>query len=125
MSKFKVGDKVVIKKDLKEEEFYGDNWVNSTMAELAGQEATITGDACDGDYEIDLDEGEYYWNKEMFEEVNTSTNPTIEIPSSPTSQTLVSLNVKIEIDPNSLKEVEEQIKTLQDKLNNLKLKLVF
>jgi hypothetical protein len=121
MRKFKVGDRVTIKKDLKEGGMY-ETYVNDEMEALAGHEVTITTFVYNSDYKIDLDGGNFYWSEDMFEEIDT---PTIEIPNLPTSKTLLNLNVKIELDPNSLKEVEEQIKTLQDKLNNLKLKLVF
>lgn len=122
--KYEVGDKVVIRRDLEEGKMYEDRYVFDDMLQFAGKEAKIMRSDGDGDYSIDLDSDEFYWTAEMFEEP-TSNTPTIEIPNLPKSQTLLNLNAKVIIDEQSLKEVEEQIKLLQDKLNNLKLKLVF
>lgn len=66
--KFKVGDKVRIRRGLKK----GDNYkiyVNDDMEELAGRIVTIT-DAWDnngGRYEIDEDKVCYTWTEDMFE----------------------------------------------------------
>ena len=66
--KFKVGDKVRIRKDLKEGHDYK-LYVNDDMEELAGEIVTITevyGD-CDTEYEINEDTGENSWTEDMFE----------------------------------------------------------
>lgn len=64
--KYKVGDRVRIKRDLER----GDDYrfgVSDEMEELKGQIVTITHVECDC-YEIKEDNGEWYWSEEMFEE---------------------------------------------------------
>lgn len=61
--KFKVGDKVTIRKDLSKYELN----VNSFMEGYRGMVATIT-KVMDVDYFIDLDDGDWYWDDSMFEE---------------------------------------------------------
>lgn len=74
--KFKVGDRVRIKKDLKEGYDYK-LYVNDDMEELAGKIATITSawENCGARYEINEDAGTNTWTEEMFENI---TKPTKE-----------------------------------------------
>lgn len=67
--KYKVGDKVKIRKDLIDEENYGSVNFVEPMEEYKGQTAEITmtyDDGKDG-YLIDIDGGVWYWSAEMFE----------------------------------------------------------
>lgn len=68
--KYKVGDKVKIREDLKNDEIYGSGYwdVTSDMVSYGGMIATII--KCEEDsYQIDVDNGFYSWVDEMFEEV--------------------------------------------------------
>lgn len=68
--KYKVGDKVKIREDLKDDEVYGNGYWDATsdMVSRGGMIATIT--ECEEDsYRIDVDNGFYSWVDEMFEEV--------------------------------------------------------
>ena len=67
--KFKVGDKVRIKKDLKEGNSF-EIYVTDGMEELAGEIVTITAankTLVRTEYEIDKDNGFYAWTEDMFE----------------------------------------------------------
>lgn len=66
--KFKVGDRVRIKKDLKEGYDYK-LYVNDDMEELAGKIVTITRawENCGAKYEINEDAGTNTWTEDMFE----------------------------------------------------------
>lgn len=66
MSEFKVGDRVRIREDLKDdEEYYGTSVINA-MLDYRGKIATIK--SVQGVfYSIDLDEQTWAWTKEMFE----------------------------------------------------------
>lgn len=70
--KYKVGDKVKIREDLKVEHLYGGSaWVTQGMHNLGGKIATIVGvNKRRGVYCIDLDNSSYLWTSEMFEDVN-------------------------------------------------------
>lgn len=62
--KFKVGDRVKVRKDLKNNAFYGGNRVNEEMFMHRGQILTIR--AIDGKNYL-MEEDKWYWNDEMFE----------------------------------------------------------
>lgn len=62
--KFKVGDRVKVRKDLKNNAFYGGNRVNEEMFMHRGQILTIR--AIDGKNYL-MEEDNWYWNDEMFE----------------------------------------------------------
>lgn len=67
--KYKVGDKVKIREDLKDNEIYGSGYWDATsdMISRGGMIATIT--ECEEDsYRIDIDNGFYSWVDEMFED---------------------------------------------------------
>ena len=69
--KHKVGDKVKIREDLKAEHLYGNNvWVTQKMHNLRGKTAHITEVNKYGEYCIDLDNSEYLWVDEMFEDTD-------------------------------------------------------
>ena len=63
MTKFEVGDKVIIRKNLSRIEYN----VVPEMEEYRGKVATIVGARGDN-YFIDLDGGDWYWSDNMFEE---------------------------------------------------------
>lgn len=67
--KFKIGDKVRIRKDLKEGDRFG-IYVTDEMEELAGEIVTITQvnkSLVGVKYAIDKDDGFYSWTEDMFE----------------------------------------------------------
>lgn len=66
MKLFKIGDKVTIRADLKAGMMIRFN-VNDEMEEMAGKEATITGDY-DNKFKLNIDNGEWTWNMAMFAE---------------------------------------------------------
>lgn len=71
--KYKVGNKVKIREDLKDNEIYGSGYLDATsdMVSRGGMIATIT--ECEEDsYRIDVDNGFYSWVDEMFEDVEES-----------------------------------------------------
>lgn len=71
--KYKVGDKIKIRKDLDIDKIYG-NWdCSEDMIQYGGMIATII--KCkDDSYKIDVDDKLYSWSDEMFEEVAESEN---------------------------------------------------
>ena len=77
--RYKVGDKVKIRKDLDIDRLYGRDikyFVTKSMYNLCGEIAHITAiDKCNNDlYFIDLDDGEYGWVTDMFEDTHISKN---------------------------------------------------
>lgn len=64
---YKVGDKVVVKKDLNEEGYYGDNTVVSEMVRFKGKTVTIDEVTYFGQYILKEDNLRWYWTDEMFE----------------------------------------------------------
>ena len=66
---FKVGDKIRIREDLKVGRIYeGVDFVRP-MLEFLGKEATITEIDGDGDYLLDIDNGDFFWSTEMLVKV--------------------------------------------------------
>lgn len=62
-----VGDKVIIKKDLNEKNGSDEFDVTVGMIDYAGVEAIITNSNKSGQYELNVDNGDYVWINEMFE----------------------------------------------------------
>ncbi len=69
--KYKVGDKVKIKEDLVVDETYGEDSFTEEMEKYKGKTATIT-DVHWDKYEIDIDDGSWYWTDEMLEDLNSA-----------------------------------------------------
>ena len=65
--KYKVGDKVRVRKDLVVNNFYGNNYYISSMDKFKGEECVIT-EIWDQSYQIN--NFGYWWSEEMFESVN-------------------------------------------------------
>ena len=65
--KYKVGDKVRVRKDLEPGNFYGKDYYISSMDKFKGEECVIT-EIWDQSYQIN-DFG-YWWSEEMFESVD-------------------------------------------------------
>ena len=100
--KFKVGDKVRIRKDLESGNKYGVNYVNDEMLQYKGKQAIIKKvlKVCE-EYIIDIDNKGYYWTDEMLE---------------PVKKNKVSTNSVESIDQFNLKSLEfGDIVTLRDK----------
>lgn len=76
--KYKVGDKVRIRKDLKVGERYDGVIVREEMIELAGKTLTISNvhnfGEDDIDYYLNEDENCYYWTDSMFEDPITNAD---------------------------------------------------
>lgn len=68
--KHKVGDKVKIREDLVRGELYNGCLFNREMKDLRGKIAHITEVNKYGEYCIDLDNSEYLWVDEMFEDTD-------------------------------------------------------
>lgn len=66
--KYKVGDKVRVKKNLLSDTSYGKHTFISEMERFRGENATIT-QAYNDTYRIDIDNAEWYWSGEMLEPV--------------------------------------------------------
>lgn len=67
--KFKVGDKVRVRKDLETDELYGTNIFARDMAVYTGQTAEVFETWPSGVYELSIDDGYYSWTDEMLEPV--------------------------------------------------------
>ena len=65
--KYKVGDKVKVRSDLKEGELESGMFVTRNMAELAGKTLTISDLSYNGT-RYDIKESGGFWTDEMFEE---------------------------------------------------------
>lgn len=66
--KYKVGDKVRVRKDLERMKVYGGNLTDDSMTFFRGRIVTIAEDNCVGDvYTIKEDGGRSVWTDEMFE----------------------------------------------------------
>ena len=65
--RYKVGDKVRVRKDLKPGNFYGKDYYISSMDKFKGEECVIT-DIWDQSYQIN--NFSYWWSEEMFESVD-------------------------------------------------------
>ena len=76
---FDVGERVVIRQDLKHEQ-YGGLYCNAIMISYRGKEATIVkrfrNRKFDGEYEyyIDVDNGKFLWNDEMLMPCDTDAD---------------------------------------------------
>ena len=68
MNKFKIGDKVRLRDDLKVGEKYGEVSFSSSMNKLKGKELTIEGMSLKGNYEIE--ESYFFLSDEMLEKVD-------------------------------------------------------
>ena len=62
-----IGDVVHIRSDLVEHEDYGSDIVVGKMLEFCGAQSIIK-DIEDGEYILDVDNGEWYWTDEMLED---------------------------------------------------------
>lgn len=105
--KFKVGDKVKIREDLKADKMYGYIYFVSCMKKYKGKTATIT-TVTGRTYSLDIDKGGYNWDVEMFEKVEI------------TRSELQSEINKLE---NENKKLYEEITSTRDKIANLKEEL--
>ena len=65
--KYKIGDKVKIREDLIVDNDYGSDGFTEEMVEYKGKTATIT-DVHYDKYDIDVDDGQWYWTDEMLED---------------------------------------------------------
>lgn len=75
--KYKVGDKVRIRKDLIIKEQYNDLTFVPDMVQYMGKVATITKIRFEDAYSIDLDGCNWCWTDEMFEDIDTPKNVDI------------------------------------------------
>lgn len=104
--KYKIGEKVKIREDLIVNKWYGRDAFASDMAEYKGKIAKIVRvNEINKCYDLDIDEGFYFWTDEMFEEV--------EIPKSELQNKIVELE-------RTIKNNYDEIENLKQKLKNLK-----
>lgn len=79
--KYKVGDIVKIKSDLKAGNNADDLYIAKAMTDYSGKLAHIVyachDNECDELYEIDIDGKEYYWSNDCFEDENNTNNDDI------------------------------------------------
>ena len=75
MTKFKVGDKVRVRKNLRTNAFYGRTNFISEMNRMKGQIVTIKNMSSDGKSFM-IEEFDYYWSPEMLEPVKED-NPLL------------------------------------------------
>jgi hypothetical protein len=76
--KYKVGDKVRIREDLEVGKGYNNCTFIRDMKKYKGEIATITYCYDDGSYDIDLDEGAWFWTDDMFKDIDdVATNDMI------------------------------------------------
>lgn len=68
MAKYKIGDKVKVREDLKGGENYNDVYCNDEMAKLAGEIVTIDDVDAEGDYHIEEDMFCCWWSEKMFDD---------------------------------------------------------
>ena len=68
--KYKVGDKVRVRKDLEPGNFYGKGYYISSMDKFKGEKCVIT-EIWDQSYQIN--NSEFWWTDEMLEPVNERT----------------------------------------------------
>ena len=71
--KYKVGDKVKIKNNLKSGEWCGDATFTHGMLKYRGKTATIK-EIVSSFYLLDIDDGERYWTSEMLEDAAEKDN---------------------------------------------------
>lgn len=64
--KYKVGDTIYIRDDLKAGKKYGNNVAVASMLKHCGKKAIITGRLADNNFSIDVSESCYHWTPEMF-----------------------------------------------------------
>lgn len=76
--KYKVGDKVKIREDLDTEKMYG-GWDCSTDIILYGGRIATIVKCYDDSYHIDVDNEDYDWTDEMFEEIASKDEKTVDI----------------------------------------------
>ena len=69
--KYKVGDKVRVKSDLKVDTEYGSVWANCIMAKSRNEILTI--EKNEGNKEYRVEENQWLWSEEMFEPVEEET----------------------------------------------------
>ena len=77
--KFKVGDKVHIRKDLEVGKMYGGLNIHEKKAEFLGKTTTVTA-AWGLEYSLDIDAGKWSWTDEMLEDVNEEAEETPQAP---------------------------------------------
>lgn len=69
--KYKIGDTITIRKDLKESQKLGDQFITRAMLDYRGKKAKIVDTyGFSGIYSLDIDKKFWNWNDEMFEEEN-------------------------------------------------------
>ena len=73
--RYKVRDKVRIRKDLEGDKIYGKVDMVSGMKKCLGEIAIITY-VTERNYKIDIDKGNYFWSDEMFEDTESPIDKT-------------------------------------------------
>ena len=103
--KYKVGDKVRVRKDLKPGNFYGKDYYISSMDKFKGEECVIT-DIWDQSYQIN--NFGYWWSEEMFESVNDEE--VLEYALEKLGMTKEELEDKMNEDKEDLRFIDDNFK---------------
>ena len=102
--KYKVGDRVRVRKDLKPGNFYGKDYYISSMDKFKGEECIIT-DIWDQSYQIN--NFGYWWSEEMFESID---DDLLEYALEKLGMTKEELEDEMNEDKKDIKFIEKCIK---------------
>ena len=103
--KYKVGDRVRVRKDLKPGNFYGKDYYISSMDKFKGEKCVIT-EIWDQSYQIN-DFG-YWWSEEMFESVDDEK--VLEYALEKLGMTKEELEDKMNEDKEDLRFIDDNFK---------------
>jgi ribosomal protein L19 len=98
----KIGDKVRVKTNLESGKRYGVNSFVGKMEKYKGKVATIVGHTGSGNYELDVDGGDWGWTREMLEDVS---EPVVEVKK-------IDVGVKVRIKDSHVPEYNDKIATV-------------
>lgn len=125
MSKFNVGDKVIIRKDLKVGKSYNGDIFTSRMERYKGKEATViiaSREKNPSTYKLDIDDEFYFWTDDMLIPINEITS----IPFDEGSLSIImdSLKIAYTSKEEEINKLREDIKTMEEKCDKLSEEMV-
>lgn len=104
--KYKVGDKVKVREDLKDGKDYGNVWIAKEMTNYRGKVVTIK-DIKRDCYTIEEDLKNYFWTDEMLEDVKEELKEA-------------DYGIDIVNEQNKIEELETKLKNKQSEIDFLK-----
>ena len=107
--KYKVGDKVRVRKDLKPGNFYGKDYYISSMDKFKGEKCVIT-EIWDQSYQIN--NFGYWWSEEMFESID---DDLLEYALGKLGMTKEDLEDEMNEDKKDIKFIEKCIKDNEER----------